>query len=263
MRLLGSPRRLAVALLAAALGCAPAAKQSPPPPVAPPRPAAEGMRVEKVREELQLAPWDLAFSAVRGTGVATETVTARNLTDEPVTVRALPVLGDGALAVRAAQPAQAAGDRAAQGPALRRGDVRAAGERRAGRAPRAAAVPDRAHARGRPGHRSLGAGDGGPRRRSRADAGRGGRGAGLRRRRAQRARRRTGRRARGRRRGPPRRRRGARAAVHARGAVGGGAEPGGALLRATARVRSVPTPSRRPAWRRRRWRRWPRGSTRR
>ena len=54
------------------------------------------MRVEKVREELQLAPWDLAFSAIRGTGVATETVTARNLTDEPVTVRALPVLGDGA-----------------------------------------------------------------------------------------------------------------------------------------------------------------------
>ena len=96
MGLLRSPRRLAVALLAAALGCAPAAKQSPPPPVAPPKPADEGSRVEKVREELQLAPWDLAFSAIRGTGVATETVTARNLTDEPVTVRALPVLGDGA-----------------------------------------------------------------------------------------------------------------------------------------------------------------------
>jgi hypothetical protein len=84
-------------MLAAALGCAPTAKQSPPPPVAPPKRAAEGMRVEKVREELQLAPWDLAFSAGRGTGVATETVTARNLTDEPVTVRALPVLGDGAV----------------------------------------------------------------------------------------------------------------------------------------------------------------------
>ncbi len=98
MRVPGSPKRLTVALLVAALGCAPAATQSPPPPVAPPRPAAdEGSRVEKVREELQLAPWDLAFSAVRGTGVATETVTARNLTDEPVTVRALPVLGgDGA-----------------------------------------------------------------------------------------------------------------------------------------------------------------------
>lgn len=100
MRSAGSTKRLAVAALLAgvsALGCAPAAKQSPPPPVAPPPSAAdEGSRVEKVREELQLAPWDLAFSAVRGTGVATETVTARNLTDEPVTVRALPVLGDGA-----------------------------------------------------------------------------------------------------------------------------------------------------------------------
>jgi len=96
MGLLGSPRRVAVALLAAAVGCAPATKQSRPPAVAPPKPTDEGMRVEKVREELQLAPWDLAFSAIRGTGVATETVTARNLTNEPVTVRALPVLGDGA-----------------------------------------------------------------------------------------------------------------------------------------------------------------------
>ena len=85
-----------VALLATAFGCAPVAKQSPPPPVAPPTIAEDGMHVEKVREELQLAPWDSAFSAVRGIGVATETVTARNLTDEPVTVRALPVLGDGA-----------------------------------------------------------------------------------------------------------------------------------------------------------------------
>ena len=96
MGLLGAPRRLAIALLAAVLGCAPAAKLSPPPPIAPPKSSEGGMRVEKVREELQLAPWDLAFSAIRGTGVATETVTARNLTDEPVTVRALPVLGDGA-----------------------------------------------------------------------------------------------------------------------------------------------------------------------
>ncbi len=92
------PGRLALlAAGALVLGCASAATQSPPPPVAPARPAVEaGSRVEKVREELQLAPWDLAFSAVRGTGIATEMVTARNLTGEPVTVRALPVLADGA-----------------------------------------------------------------------------------------------------------------------------------------------------------------------
>jgi hypothetical protein len=93
MWLARSPKLL---LLTAALaaGCAPVAA---PKVVAPPPPPAvdpEGMRVEKVREELQLAPWDLAFSAVRGAGIVTETVTARNLTDAPVTVRALPVLGD-------------------------------------------------------------------------------------------------------------------------------------------------------------------------
>ena len=78
-----------------AASCAPVAT---PKPVAPPPPpvAVEqaGLRNEKVREELQLAPWDLAFSAVRGSGAASETVTARNLTEVPVTVRALPVLGD-------------------------------------------------------------------------------------------------------------------------------------------------------------------------
>jgi hypothetical protein len=77
-----------------AAGCAPV---SPPRAVAPAPAAAiepPGMRVEKVRQELQLAPWDLAFSAVRGAGQVTETVTARNLTDDAVTVRALPVLGD-------------------------------------------------------------------------------------------------------------------------------------------------------------------------
>ncbi len=91
-----SPKGIALVCAGAlALGCAPAIQQSPAPPVAPRPAGSEGSRVEKVREELQLAPWDLAFSAVRGSGVATETVTARNLTDEPVTVRALPVLADG------------------------------------------------------------------------------------------------------------------------------------------------------------------------
>ncbi|HET6147191.1 MAG TPA: hypothetical protein VFH68_06630 [Polyangia bacterium] len=78
----------------AVAGCASA---SPPRPVtapAPVAPAGAGLRNEKVREELQLAPWDLAFSAARGAGQVTETVTARNLTDVPVTVRALPLLGD-------------------------------------------------------------------------------------------------------------------------------------------------------------------------
>jgi hypothetical protein len=80
-------------------GLASCAATPPPKPAAPPAPAATadpGMRVEKVREELQMAPWDLAFSAVRGAGAVTETVTARNLTDGPVTVRALPLLGEDA-----------------------------------------------------------------------------------------------------------------------------------------------------------------------
>ena len=178
---------LALAGALAVAGCAPAIAQGPPAPSAAATATADtGMRVEKVREELQLAPWDLAFSAVRGTGVVTETVTARNLTDDPVTVRALPVLGDEGGAVSAAQPAQAAGDRAAPGPAVRRGDLRAGGRRRAGGAPRAAAVSDRTDAGRRPGHRSVGAGDAGPRRRARAVAGRRGGSAGLRGRRARR-----------------------------------------------------------------------------
>src|SRR5438105_2446600 len=87
--------------IAVALGACACASAPPPRPAAaaPPPPSANaerGMRVEKVREELQLAPWDLAFSAVRGAGQASETVTARNLTDGPVTVRALPVLGEDA-----------------------------------------------------------------------------------------------------------------------------------------------------------------------
>jgi hypothetical protein len=82
--------------LAVVAGCAsaPPPAPAPPPAAAAPEPR---MRNEKVREQLQLAPWDLAFSAVRGAGQVTETVTARNLTDDPVTVRALPLLGDEAL----------------------------------------------------------------------------------------------------------------------------------------------------------------------
>jgi hypothetical protein len=101
MSLLRAPRLSPWLGLLAAGGCAgtPPPRSAPPPPA----PAADlsnvnvGRRVEKVREELQLAPWDLAFSAVRGAaGQAVETVTARNLTDDPVLVRALPVLGENA-----------------------------------------------------------------------------------------------------------------------------------------------------------------------
>jgi hypothetical protein len=83
----------AVCVVCAACAAAPAPKPivAPPPLAAEPDPQP---RNEKVREELQLAPWDLAFSAVRGTGQVTETVTARNLTDDAVLVRALAVVGD-------------------------------------------------------------------------------------------------------------------------------------------------------------------------
>ena len=74
MGLLGSGTRLAIALLAVSFGCAPAAKQSPPPPVAPPKPADEGSRVEKVREiattkmpDLNANDIDAAMKIVEGT----------------------------------------------------------------------------------------------------------------------------------------------------------------------------------------------------
>jgi hypothetical protein len=52
--------------------------------------------VEKTREELQVAPWEIALSGVRGEGETTESVTAKNLLDRPVTVSGVAVRGDAA-----------------------------------------------------------------------------------------------------------------------------------------------------------------------
>ena len=52
--------------------------------------------VEKTREELQVAPWEIALSGVRGEGELTESVTAKNLLDRPVTVSSINVQGDAA-----------------------------------------------------------------------------------------------------------------------------------------------------------------------
>jgi hypothetical protein len=49
--------------------------------------------VEKEREELQVAPWEIAVSGVRGETGPTETVTARNLIDRPVTINSIQVMG--------------------------------------------------------------------------------------------------------------------------------------------------------------------------
>src|SRR5262245_43069769 len=82
-----------VSLLAAAGACGTTKPPAPPPaPAAPPAPP--GMQVTKQREELQVAPWDLVFSGVRGAADATETVSARNLVDHVVEVRAILVVGE-------------------------------------------------------------------------------------------------------------------------------------------------------------------------
>ena len=60
------------------------------------RPSVSGFAVEKLREELQVAPWELSLSGVRGEGGVQETVTVRNLVDHPVELRAIQVVGDGA-----------------------------------------------------------------------------------------------------------------------------------------------------------------------
>jgi hypothetical protein len=99
----GGGRRLRAAalclpLLAPLMACRTAA---PPPPVAPPPapkppPPPPGMQIQKLREELQVAPWELAFSGVRGEATASETVVVRNLVDHQVDVRAIRVVGDAA-----------------------------------------------------------------------------------------------------------------------------------------------------------------------
>jgi hypothetical protein len=89
--------RFVMLALGGSFGCATSAP--PVPAAAPPAPAAPasgGFAVEKMREELQVAPWELAFSGVRGEGGMQETVTVRNLVDHPVELRAIQVVGDGA-----------------------------------------------------------------------------------------------------------------------------------------------------------------------
>jgi hypothetical protein len=76
-------------------GCATTAAKSTPA-AKPIDPAAGGPMVEKTREELQVAPWEIALSGVRGEGETTESVTAKNLLDRPVTVASVNVLGDAA-----------------------------------------------------------------------------------------------------------------------------------------------------------------------
>jgi hypothetical protein len=78
----------------AAAGCA--GPPRPPPAAAAPPPVPSGPVVEKVREELQIAPWDLALSAAPGQAGPPETVSARNMADAPVEVRAILVLGEDA-----------------------------------------------------------------------------------------------------------------------------------------------------------------------
>src|SRR5688572_2308562 len=68
---------------------------APPAPAEPRRPA-PGFAVEKMREELQVAPWELAFSGVRGEGGMQETVTVRNLVDHPIELRSVQIVGEGA-----------------------------------------------------------------------------------------------------------------------------------------------------------------------
>src|SRR6185369_7017631 len=77
-------------------GCAAPAATGKAAPAPVPAPAPAGTEVEKVRERLQVTPWDLVLCAARGGGPVDESVTARNLTEEPVEVRAVFVAGDDA-----------------------------------------------------------------------------------------------------------------------------------------------------------------------
>jgi hypothetical protein len=83
---------VACLLLAAGPGCRTAVPKPPPAPSPAPPPTA-GL-VEKTRDELQVAPWDMVFSGVRGAAQVSETVNARNLVDHVVEVRAIMVLGE-------------------------------------------------------------------------------------------------------------------------------------------------------------------------
>ena len=80
-------------LLSACGTLAPPSPAKAPSPPAPAAASAEPMSVETVREQLQVAPWEVAVSGVRGEPGPTETVTARNLIDRPVTITSIKVVG--------------------------------------------------------------------------------------------------------------------------------------------------------------------------
>jgi hypothetical protein len=80
-----------ICALAPAGACATHARPQEPPHE--PTPDA-GTELKKVREALQVTPWELVFSGVRGAGGGAETVSARNLIDRTVEVRAIAVVGE-------------------------------------------------------------------------------------------------------------------------------------------------------------------------
>jgi hypothetical protein len=84
-----------IAGLLGAAGMGGCAARVAPRAVAPALPLA-GTQVEKVREQLQVTPWDLVFCAARGSGSVNEGVSARNIVDETVEVRAIFVTGEDA-----------------------------------------------------------------------------------------------------------------------------------------------------------------------
>lgn len=81
-------------LSACATAAPPAKPETPGPPAPPPAPVAPVS--ERTREELQVAPWEIILSGVRGEAGPSEVVTARNLVERPVTVSAVKLAGEGA-----------------------------------------------------------------------------------------------------------------------------------------------------------------------
>jgi hypothetical protein len=83
-----------ICALATAGACA---AHAPPQQEAPLAPSPDaGTELKKVREALQVTPWELVFSGVRGGVGGAETVSARNLIDRTVEVRAIAVVGEDA-----------------------------------------------------------------------------------------------------------------------------------------------------------------------
>jgi hypothetical protein len=92
---------LAASLVLAVAGC-PAPRPAVPRPAPAPEP---GLRVQKVREDLQVTPLEAVFSGVRGEGEAEESVAIKNTGSAPVQLSAVEVVGDDAAAFKInAQP---------------------------------------------------------------------------------------------------------------------------------------------------------------